>query len=205
MIIDFTNPQLRYRQQHASLRNEALARALGCKPQDQPRIIDATAGLGRDSFILASLGFTVIMLERSPQLYSLLEDALQRARQVPDLAPIIQRMQLIQADAITWLAALSPADYPDIIYLDPMFPERTKSAKVKKEMIFLQDACGNDEDADKLLQVAAFCAKKRIIVKRPRMAPTLAGRQPDFQREGRSCRFDVYLNYSKQTEPGTRN
>lgn len=189
--IDFTSGKMRYRLQHAGLKSELLARALGCKPRDNPIIIDATAGLGRDSFILASLGFNVTMLERSPILYAMLLDALNRAAQDPMTAPIVKRLTLIQADAIEWLK--SPEFKPDVIYLDPMFPERQKSASSKKEMAFLQELLGTDNNSHDLFAAALACGAKRIVVKRPRLAAEIAGRAPNFSLKGKSSRFDVYL------------
>src|SRR5690349_7877666 len=123
--IDFLSGPLAYRQKHTSLRKEALARAIGMPPNQHPVIVDATAGLGRDSFILASLGFEIIMLERSPIIFTLLEDALKKAS--TKIPVIINRMHLIQADACEWLEIHGPKGV-DVIYIDPMFPERRKTA-----------------------------------------------------------------------------
>lgn len=191
--IDFLAGKMRYRRDHAGLKRELIARAMGCKPGSHPRIIDATAGLGRDSFILASLGFTVTMLERSKVLYVLLQDALTRAARDPQTAPIVARLQLIQADAISWLSHLKGNEKPGIIYLDPMFPERQKSASIKKEMAICQDLLGKDEDADVLFQAAFSCAIQRVVVKRPRLAVNIANHAPNFSLTGKSSRFDVYL------------
>ena len=190
--INFLSGKLLYRLKHASLKKELLARAMGLHPREHPTIIDATAGLGRDSLILASLGFHIILLERSPILHGLLADAIERASEHPALSAAIKRMQLIHADAIDWIPKQS---YVDIIYLDPMFPERKKSASVKKEMVILQDLLGKDADADsdQLFNVALTCASRRVVVKRPRLAATLSGRKPDFTLTGKSSRFDIYL------------
>jgi 16S rRNA (guanine1516-N2)-methyltransferase len=191
--IDFLAGKMRYRSDQAGLKREMLARALGKKPKDAPRIVDATAGLGRDGFILATLGFHVTLLERSDIIHALLADALKRAAADATMAPIIARMHLIHADASEWLAHLSPAERPDIIYLDPMFPDREKSASVKKEMVILQNLLENDEDNPTLLDTAMACSNLRVVVKRPRLAPTLTARKPDFALTGKSSRFDIYL------------
>ncbi|TAK74701.1 MAG: 16S rRNA methyltransferase [Gammaproteobacteria bacterium] len=191
--IDFLSGKMQYRRQHASLRRELVARAMGAHPRDNPRIIDATAGLGRDSFILASLGFHITLLERSPALASLLQEAFNAAQREPATAPIIARMNLIQTDAIVWLTALNSSDRPDIIYLDPMFPARQKSAAVKKEMLLLQALVGQDDDAEALFQSALTCATRRVVVKRPRLAATIAQQTPSFSIAGDSSRFDIYL------------
>lgn len=187
--IDFLARKMKYRASHAGLRRELLARAIGMKPKDNPTIIDATAGLGRDGYILATIGFHVTLLERSPLIYALLEDALQRARaSSPDNA--CHRLTLINADAITWLPNNMQTIKPDVIYLDPMFPERKKSASVKKDMRILNDLLGHDNDIKELLSVSMACAGKRVVVKRPRLT---ANDKPDFSLSGNSTRFDVYL------------
>ena len=189
--IDFLAGKIRYRCQQASLRKELLAKALGASPRDALSIVDATAGLGRDSFILATLGFEVTLIERSPIIHALLNDALTRAKLAPETATAAERLHLVHADAITWLQA--PKNNPDIVYLDPMFPEKQKSAANKKEMVILQDLLGKDLDADVLFETALTCGARRIVVKRPRLAENIANRKPNFSMLGKSSRFDVYL------------
>lgn len=193
LVVDFLSKQMTYRRKQVSLKREALARALGLKGNTAPTIVDLTAGLGRDSFILACLGFSVTLLERSPIIHALLADGIQRAQHDPGVGAIVNRLQLINIDAMTWLQQLTPATQPDIIYLDPMFPERTKSALVKKEMRIFHDIAGNGDDAAPLLTLALACARKRVVVKRPRLAPPLANHIPSFSQTGSSCRFDIYL------------
>jgi 16S rRNA (guanine1516-N2)-methyltransferase len=193
LVIDFLSTQMRRRGQQAGLKRESLARALGLKKQTQPRIIDATAGLGRDSFILACLGFRVTLLERSPIIHAILADGLRRARTDLSIGPIVERMELIQTNALTWLAALPKSALPELIYLDPMFPERQKSALVKKDMQIFHALMGEDTDADQLLTLALTCATQRVVVKRPRLANYVANRTPSFSQDGSSCRFDIYL------------
>ncbi|HLB57500.1 MAG TPA: class I SAM-dependent methyltransferase [Gammaproteobacteria bacterium] len=187
LYVDFLSKKMQYRRQQMSLRKEALARALGLKKQTASWIVDATAGLARDSFILASLGFEVTLLERSPLIHALIADGIRRASK--DSA--VQRLHLIQADAIDWLTHLK--NKPDIIYLDPMFPERKKSALSKQDMRIFHDVIGDDTDANDLLKTALACAKERVVVKRSRLAPALLGPLPHFSQCGRSSRFDVYL------------
>ncbi len=193
IYIDFLSGKVAYRAKRANRRNELLARAINISPKENPLIVDATAGLGRDSFILATLGYEVILLERSPELYTLLADALNRAKTNPDTAPIIERMTLIHTDAKEWLVAKKYPRQPDVIYLDPMFPERKKSASVKKEMLILQELLGTDSDSAMLFEVAIDCAKRRVVVKRPRLAENITARAPDYTLKGNSSRFDIYL------------
>lgn len=190
ITIDFLSKAMKYRRQQASLRREALARALGLKAKSKPSIVDATAGLAQDSFILACLGFKVTLLERSPIIYALLMDGMKRAEQDATVAPIIQRMHLLHVDAINWLKKTIP---PDIVYLDPMFPLRKKTALPKKEMRLFHTIVGNDLDADLLLTTALTCAAQRVVVKRPRLAQTLADIAPTFSLKGSSSRFDIYI------------
>lgn len=188
-VIDFTEGSWLYRLKHASLRKEAIARAMGIHPDKHPELIDATAGLGRDSFLLASLGFHVTLLERSPIVHALLADALNRARLNVKLAPMVDRMQLHCVDACDFLAR----QQCDIVYLDPMFPARAKSAQVKKEMVILQNLLGKAADTEALFAAALTCATRRIVVKRPRLATGLTDLEPSFSLTGKSSRFDVYL------------
>ena len=190
LVVDFAAKDLQYRCQRATLRNESIARALGLKKQTPLTLVDATAGLAQDSFIVAALGFEITLLERSPIVATLVQDALTRAGQDAVLAPIIHRMHLIQTDAIAWLKAAKPVD---IVYLDPMFPERKKSALTRKSMRIFHDIVGDDTDSEELFQAAFACASKRVVVKRPRLASELAGLKPNFSLTGSSSRFDIYL------------
>src|SRR5690606_31731336 len=146
-----------------------------------PKVLDLPAGLGRDAFVLASLGCAVQLVERSPIVFALLEDGLTRARQFAaeqdqELAQILARMQAYRAQAADYLQGL--ADDVDVIYLDPMFPERDKTADVKKEMRAFHSLVGRDEDAGDLLSLALQKARYRVVVKRPRRAPFLADWHP---------------------------
>jgi len=191
LYIDFSSKRMNYRRENISMRKETLIRALGLKSRTQPRIIDATAGLGRDSFLLASLGFKVQMIERSPIIHALVSDGIKRAWQNPTTASIVARMELIQSNAIIWLQ--QAAEKPEIIYLDPMFPTRKKSALSKLDMRIFHDIVGDDPDADALLKTALACAAERVVVKRPRLAVELAGIKPDYSLSGSSSRFDIYI------------
>jgi 16S rRNA (guanine1516-N2)-methyltransferase len=190
LFIDFLSGKMRYRRQHASLRNEYLAKAMGKKPHQHPRILDATAGLGRDSFILASLGYQLTSVERSPILHALLEDAIARGKKDASTCDIMSRINLILHDSASYI--LENDDY-DIIYLDPMFPERQKSASAKKELVILQNLLEIDENAHELLSISLKKAKWRVVVKRPRLALPLANHKPSFSLTGSSSRFDIYL------------
>jgi 16S rRNA (guanine1516-N2)-methyltransferase len=193
IIISFTDSTMEYRLKHGGGRSQALGRAIGLKKGWQPSVIDTTAGLGRDGFILAHLGCSVHMLERSPILAAMLEDGLQRAKQTVQTAETASRIKFTRADSKKFLQKIKPKTRPDVIYLDPMFPERTKSSLVKKEMRILRGLAGDDKDALELLNIALHCARNRVVVKRPRLAPTLGDTVPSHTITGKTSRFDVYL------------
>jgi 16S rRNA (guanine1516-N2)-methyltransferase len=128
---------------------------------------------------------------------ALLHDALQRAAIAPALSAIVpQQLQLIQIDACTFLQQLNPQAYPDVILCDPMHPNRSKTALVKKDMRILQTIVGQDIDASELLQLALIKAKKRVVVKRPRHAPPLWP-NPTMVHSYTSSRFDIYLTKNR--------
>ncbi|PHV10950.1 SAM-dependent methyltransferase [Chitinimonas sp. BJB300] len=191
--VDFVAGAAGWRRKHGGGRGQGVAKACGLKSGATPRVLDATAGLGRDSFVLASLGCAVEMIERSPIAAALLADGLQRAAADADVAAIVARMRLHHGSAVALLTAWL-GERPDVIYLDPMFPEtRQKSALSKKEMQAFQAVVGADADADGLLAPALALAKDKVVVKRPRHAPNLAGAKPAYSLEGDSVRFDCYL------------
>ena len=198
IIVDFTSDALTFRRLHGGGKKEAIAKAIGLKGKDSLHVLDATAGLGRDAFVLASLGCVVDMIERSPVVAALLQDGLNRASSDNQLgAWIPKRMRLFHGIAINllqnWQDANPPTARPDVVYLDPMFPHRKKNAAVKKEMRLFQQLLGPDEDADLLLEPALALAKSRVVVKRPSGAPYLAGKKPQIEMLGKANRFDVYL------------
>jgi 16S rRNA (guanine1516-N2)-methyltransferase len=191
--VDFASDALTFRRLHGGGKKEAIARAIGLKGKNSLHVLDATAGLGRDAFVLASLGCVVDMIERSPIVAALLQDGLKRAACDAQLSTWMPaKMQLFHGIAAELLIDW-PHKKPDVVYLDPMFPHRKKNAAVKKEMRLFQQLLGPDEDADLLLEPALVLAKKRVVVKRPSGAPFLAGKKPHIEMSGKANRFDVYL------------
>ena len=190
---EFVHGKAGYRREHGGGTGQLVAKAVGLqKTRRQLTLLDATAGLGQDAFVLAGLGCDVTLLERAPVVHALLQDGLQRAALVTELAPLLSRMTLLPpTDAISFLNA---AEEPvaDVIHLDPMFPHRDKSAQVKKEMRVFRDLVGEDLDAPALLAAALRCARYRVVVKRPRKAPVIEGVAPTMAIEGKSSRYDVY-------------
>lgn len=194
VFTDFVNGPYGYRRSHSLGQKELVIRAAGPLTHAKHRtLFDATAGLGRDGFLLAAHGWQVTMVERSAVTAALLADGLQRALVSPATHNIARRITCIHADSVTLLSHLAPPDFPDVLYLDPMFPERTKKALVKKAMRVLQLLLGPDMDADVLFHAACSRANRRVVVKRSKAAPCLAEKAPHMTVAGRSHRFDVYL------------
>lgn len=189
IAVDFLTGANYHRYRYGGGRGQLISRACGLHKRKDLRMIDGTAGLGADAFVLACLGAKVTMLERSPILHALLKDGLERAQQAEWFSEMT--LDLIEIDAIKYLEQLS--DEPDVIYLDPMYPNDDKSALAKKEMRVLREIVGDDNDAEKLLSASIKHARNRVVVKRPRHAPTIDAREPSLIFKGKSSRFDVYL------------
>lgn len=190
--VDFVEGALAHRRQYGGGAGQMVARAVGIRGSIRPRVLDATAGLGRDAFVLAALGCEVTLIERQPVIAALLADGLQRAREAGgDVAEIAGRMHLLEGDAIELMAAWRGA-VPEVIHLDPMFPHRQKSALVKKEMRLFRPLAGDDLDAPQLLAAALALASHRVAVKRPRKAQIIEGPRPSAELTGQSSRYDIY-------------
>jgi len=194
--VDFTSSKLRLRAKQAGAAKQSLAKAVGIKPGWRPTIIDATAGLGRDGFVLASLGCHVTMLERHPVVAELLKDGIKRAALHSETTKIVQTaIKFIPGQAANIIDALAEDQCADVIYLDPMFPHRDKSALIKKEMRLFQTMVGIDEDVSILFEAALKSAKKRVVVKRPNSGRGLQGMDPHLVITGKSTRYDIYFTH----------
>ena len=191
LTTDFVHGNAGYRRLHGGGIHQPLARAAGLKSGYRPTIVDATAGLGIDAFILASLGCQITMIERSPVIGALLEDGLQRATANPATKDIVGRLQLLIGNSREIITSLS--EQPATIYLDPMYPHRQTSALNKQEMRTIRSLVGDDQDAAALLETAMGIATNRVVVKRPKGAPELSARRPSHIIEMKNSRFDVYL------------
>lgn len=190
--VDFLSGAMTYRRQHGGGIKQPLARAVGIKPGKRPSILDATAGLGNDSFLLATLGCRVCMVERSPLLAALLQDGMKRAASDQELHEIIAtKLILLQGDARMVLETLE--EKPDTIYMDPMYPHRRKSALNRQEMRLIRSIVGADEDAAELLELALLQARKRVVVKRPKGAPRINAQVPTHIISMKNSRYDVYM------------
>lgn len=194
--VDFVGGKMGFRRQRQEP-TPPIIKAVGARSGIHPQVWDLTAGLGQDAFILAKHGCDVTLVERNPLIHCLLADGLARARRVAEeggeqLGDILARMTLLAADSLELLSTLADDHRPDVIYIDTMFPERQKSAKVNKGMQLFQQLIGEDLDGDKLLSLALRRARYRVVVKRPRRAPPLAKLEPSLSFTGKSIRFDVY-------------
>jgi len=195
VYVDFVAGPTAYRRISGLSRRQPIARAIGLR-SGLTRVVDATAGLGRDSFLLACLGCTVTAIERSAVLVALLLDGMERVRKRNTcdhtLHQIIERITLIESDACDGLKNLACA--PDVVYLDPMYPNRNTTAIVKKEMRICRKLVGDDQDIDQLMVVAMDTARKRVVVKRHTHTPPLLS-NPSLCFSGRKVRYDVYLRH----------
>lgn len=187
--IDFTAGKTGYRLSTIKQSAQPLLKAIGYKKDKEVNILDATAGLGGDGMLLACIGCKVTLIEQSPVIAALLADGLKRASENEELSNIInQHIRLIYGNSITLIPEL--ADEIDVVYLDPMFPERKKSALVKKEMRLTKLVTDQKDNAEELLMLARKHAG-RVVIKRPIKAPIVAS-DYSMQIKGRSIRFDVY-------------
>lgn len=179
-----------------NLRQEFIVKACKLKgPAGSPdgvlHAVDATAGLGEDSILLAAAGFRVTMFEKDPVIAALLRDSLERAKNIPELADIVSRMELVEGDSVVGMAKVLFT--PDVVVLDPMFPARQKSAAVKKKfqlLHYLEKPCDNEEE---LLRAALDIHPRRVVIKRPLKGPYLADIKPSYSLSGKAIRYDCIV------------
>lgn len=197
--VDFLDGTLQYRLRTSGKR-QGLGKAVGLDKASRITVLDATAGLGRDALVLASLGCDVHLMERSLLVHALLEDGFARARRHGDAAMqvLLGRMRLLEGDSRERFAALDAGvePQPDVIYLDPMFPPRSKSASVKKDIALLHTLLGSEEDFPGLLAAALPCARHRVVVKRPGSKTDTSLPKPAFTVPGKAAHYAVYVNSS---------
>lgn len=176
---------------HGKLNGELLVRAARLKGIEEPTLVDATAGLGQDSLLLAAAGFSVTLIECNPVIAAMLVDAIERARRDPELVDAAGRMRVIEGNSLKVLRDLSMP--PDVVYLDPMFPGRSKSAAVKKKFQLLHRLEMPCEDEMTLLEAARAAHPRKIVIKRPVKGPHLAGVKPDYTLRGKAVRYDCIV------------
>ncbi|HEY0961218.1 MAG TPA: class I SAM-dependent methyltransferase [Pseudomonadales bacterium] len=197
--VDFLDAALQYRVRTSGKR-QGLGKAVGLDKASGISVLDATAGLGRDAYVLAALGCHVSLMERAPLVHALLDDGLRRARRDGDASvqAVLDRMLLLHGDSRERFAAIARGDapQPDVVYLDPMFPPRSKSASVKKDIALLHTLLGAEEDFTGLFVAALPCATHRVVVKRPGGKHDATLPQPAFTVPGKAAHFEVYVNSS---------
>lgn len=189
--VDFVSGAVAHRLRFGGGRGQALAKAMGLRAGKTPTIVDATAGLGRDAFLLASLGAQVILIERSEKMHALLVQGMERAvKEGGEFREIIGRMTLLKGDAKDLLPKLSG----EAILIDPMHPPRKNSALVKRELRQVREIVGSDDDAVDLVRVALKNARNRVVLKWPAKADPIEGIQGcSHQILGKSTRYDIFM------------
>lgn len=189
--VDFCSSKMQYRLKQGN-RNELLLKAVQIKGKFPQSVLDTTGGLGRDAFLLASAGCKVVLCERNFFIAALLSDGLRRAHAHEICGPICSRIEFQHLDAKDYIWANT--NLPEVIYIDPMFPKRKKSAKVKQELIMLQQLLGGVQaDTASLFAVSWNRSPKKIVVKRPLKAAPLCDITPSNSVTGKAIRFDVYI------------
>ena len=190
IMVDFREMLPRLKQ--SNLQREMLVKAARIKGQPMPQtLIDATAGFGEDSLILAAAGFQVQLYEFDEVIAVLLKDGMERALEIPELKEAVGRMKLVCGDSTEGMKKL---DFkPDIVLLDPMFPARQKSALIKKKFQLIQRLESPCSTEEQLLDAALAADPKRIVIKRPLKGPYLADRKPSYSLEGKAIRYDCFV------------
>lgn len=187
---DFEN--MLHRVTNGRLQHEMLAKAVKTD-QENLKAIDATAGMGEDSLLLAACGYQVTLYEQNPVIAILLKDALRRAKKNTVLKDIVSRMQLVEGDSIEHLnKRLDPVD---VIYLDPMFPGRQKSGLINKKLQLIQKLEPPCSKETALFDAAMAAQPSKIVVKRPLKSPYLDERVPSYSLKGKAIRYDCYSPY----------
>lgn len=191
VTVDFTSSAMLHRRRAGH--NEPIGRAVGVRADRCPTVFDATAGLGRDAFVLADLGCRITLCEQMTPVAHLLEEAVSLAKMstLQKVQMAAGRMTVTCADSTT-----SDASGYDVIYLDPMFPERSKTAAVKKDLATLQALRSDSEqdiDATALLAWAKEQSVPRIVVKRPVKAIVVGSARPSHSIIGKTIRYDVFI------------
>ena len=193
VTVEFTRGRNAHRQRFGGGINQHLCRAVGLNKHPGLHIVDANGGFARDAFVMASFGARVTLLEQSTLLCEMIRHALKcaEAEADGDVAEIAARMKVVNTDSVDYLMQL-PALATDVIYLDPMFPERRKSAAVKKDMQLLHALAGPDTSAAQLLTVSLNKARRRVVVKRPVHADPISSERLTGEVRATHTRYDIY-------------
>ncbi|WP_405357919.1 class I SAM-dependent methyltransferase [Ruminococcus sp.] len=172
------------------LHHEMLVKLAKTKTE-HPVAVDAAAGMGEDSFLLAAAGYEVYLFEQDAVIAALLRDALYRAGEDDRLREIVGRMHLSEGNSIELMPRLGIT--PEIVYLDPMFPPRKKSGLIHKKLQLIQKLEQPCADERELFAAAAAMHPKKIIIKRPLNGAPLADRKPSYTVKGKAIRYDVVV------------
>jgi 16S rRNA (guanine1516-N2)-methyltransferase len=191
--IDFLHDKINYSRTSHRGKNELIAKALGLG-KGITTVLDLTCGLAQDAFFMAQLGFTVRAFERSQPVFQIVAAALAKAQKdAPDRADI-HRLQIEAKDSIEYLES---SEFQGLskegmaLYLDPMFPEKKKTALPRKEMQIFREVVGEDSDGTRLLSLALLSGCARVVVKRPLRSPALTEGWL-HQYAGTTVRYDLY-------------
>ena len=180
IAIDFDSDKINYNRK--ILAKDPFLRAIG---KSRNRVLDLSAGLGIDAVFLAQNGHQVVALERNPLLYLLLNMAARRSKRL-----LNSPLKFEFSEGVSYIEKnVRPSDF-DCIYFDPMFPDKSKKALPKQEMVLFRQLVGSDHDAQTVV-LAALSTKTRVVVKRPiGSVPIVA--KPSNSFESKLVRFDIY-------------
>ena len=196
--IDFINDRVNYNRSGLKGKNELIAKAMGLS-KGYREILDLTAGMAVDSVFLFKLGCQVTAIERSEPIYQMLAAAYEKAGD--HFTKYKGSLRFIHADANQYLNQFENHQGPEVIYYDPMYPMKTKSALPKKSMQVFRQVVGDDQDCEQVLAKALLKAKYRVVVKRPVKAdPILPGVMHSF--EGKIVRYDMYVTQVRSQNEG---
>ena len=183
IYVDFT--------EYNDVSNE-LIKACGVNKKDKINVLDCTAGLCRDSFILANNNCDVVAVEKNKVVYALLQDGFERGYKNENIKKVLDNIRLINDDSVNFLRTTE--NVFDCIYLDPMFDKSKKSRLVKKEMQFFHNLIEESNDKQELFYLALKRTKNRVVVKRPLHSDFLVNDiKVSFQVKGKTIRYDVYV------------
>ncbi len=199
--VDFTTGEVGFQVRARNAPHHPLVRAAKIGPGSGRKVVDATAGLGRDAFLIAAHGIEITAIERSPEMFRRLREALEHARAAgPEFAAIVERITLRQGDSRELLQQLEP----DIVFIDPMHPVEGRKARSGRDITLLRDVVGSDPDSAELIQAALAASRRRVIVKWPMRAGRIAGLPPPtFEVSGRSIRYHVFCRPPPPAQEGT--
>lgn len=187
---DFEETML-HRITNGRLEHEMLVHVTRTKTPS-PKAIDATAGMGEDSILLAAAGYDVTLFEQNPVIAALLKDAIRRGKKNPALRPVLERMHLIEGNSIEHMNRMQ--DSPELIFLDPMFPSRQKSGLINKKLQLIQKLEHPCVEEEALLSAAMHLHPSKIVIKRPLKGANLAGVTPGYSVKGKAIRYDIIQN-----------